>query len=214
MATLFSVSSHHPFKIPEKYNGKFKQGKIPIHEPIEYSDFALKQFFKTAEKMPWYHNTIFVIVADHTNQVYYPEYQKTMNRFAIPILFFSPNENYNLHGEVATPAQQIDIYPTLTDLIGYNKPFRSWGRSLVQENSEEPNIIVNSTGVNNQFIINDYIYIFDGKDVIGIYKRNDADLAHNLISERNLPQHQKAEELVKKWFQDYNERIIDRNLTN
>ncbi|MRI63611.1 LTA synthase family protein [Ornithobacterium rhinotracheale] len=213
MATLFSVSSHHPFKIPEKYNGKFKQGKIPIHEPIEYSDFALKQFFKTAEKMPWYHNTIFVIVADHTNQVYYPEYQKTMNRFAIPILFFSPNENYNLHGEVATPAQQIDIYPTLTDLIGYNKPFRSWGRSLVQENSDEPNIIVNSTGVNNQFIINDYIYIFDGKDVIGIYKRNDADLAQNLISERNLPQHQKAEELVKKWFQDYNERIIDRNLT-
>ena len=45
MATLFSVSSHHPFKIPEKYKGKFKKGPLEIHEPIGYTDFALKKFF-------------------------------------------------------------------------------------------------------------------------------------------------------------------------
>ncbi|MGV4484193.1 LTA synthase family protein, partial [Ornithobacterium rhinotracheale] len=66
MASLFSVSSLHPFKIPEIFNGKFKQGKIPIHEPIDYSDFALKLFFNTGEKMAWYLFSIFVFVAVHT----------------------------------------------------------------------------------------------------------------------------------------------------
>ena len=30
MASIFSVSSHHPFKVPEKYIGKFPKGPIPI----------------------------------------------------------------------------------------------------------------------------------------------------------------------------------------
>ena len=102
MATLFSVSSHHPFKVPEKYQGKFRKGPLEIHEPIGYTDFALKKFFETAKKMPWYNNTIFVMVADHTNQVGYPEYEKAMNRFAIPILFYSPNPKYNLKGEITS----------------------------------------------------------------------------------------------------------------
>ncbi|MBV7440002.1 LTA synthase family protein [Weeksellaceae bacterium TAE3-ERU29] len=212
MATLFSVSSHHPFKIPQKYEGKFKKGKIPLHEPIEYSDFALKEFFKTASKMPWYENTIFVITADHTNQIYYDEYKKTMNRFAIPILFFSPNPAYNLHGEVSVPAQQIDIYPTLADLIGYNKKIRSWGRSLVRTDSNEPNIIVNSTEVVNEFLIGNYIYLFDGRKFRGIYDKSDLGLENNLINQPLNEEMKNSQELVKKWFQDYNYRIIDRKL--
>ena len=36
-----------------------------------------------------------------------------------------------MYGVSAELAQQIDIYPTILDMVGYNKPFRSWGRSLV-----------------------------------------------------------------------------------
>jgi phosphoglycerol transferase MdoB-like AlkP superfamily enzyme len=87
MSTLFSASSHDPFKVPEKYQNKFKPGPLQIHIPIQYTDYSLKKFFETASKQPWYQNTIFVITADHTNQIYYPEYQKAMNRFAIPLCF-------------------------------------------------------------------------------------------------------------------------------
>ena len=89
MATIFTASSHHPFKIPEKYQGKFKKGKIDMHEPIQYLDYSLKKYFETAKKQPWYHNTIFVITGDHTNQVYYPEFEKAMTRYALPLLFYS-----------------------------------------------------------------------------------------------------------------------------
>lgn len=133
MTTVFTASSHHPFKIPAKYNGKFKKGKIEMHEPIQYTDYAIKKYFETAKKQPWFNNTIFVFTGDHTNQVYYSEYERAMNRYAVPLIFYSPNPAYQLKGVNPEIAQQADIYPTLADLIGYNKPIRSWGRSLVSD---------------------------------------------------------------------------------
>ena len=211
MATLFSVSSHHPFKVPEKYQGKFKKGPLEIHEPIGYTDYALKQFFKTAEKMPWFTNTIFVLVADHTNQVGYPEYEKSINRFSVPILFYSPNPKYNLKGEVTEPAQQMDIYPTLADLMGYNKKIRSWGRSLVSDKREDY-MIINSDSINEQFMIGNYIYLFNGKEVTGIYTIDDRGLEKNLLNKVDNPEIQKGMLLSKAWYQDYMNRVINRKL--
>ena len=211
MATLFSVSSHHPFKVPEKYQGKFKKGPLEIHEPIGYTDYALKQFFKTAEKMPWFKNTIFVFVADHTNQVGYPEYEKAVNRSAIPIMFYSPNPKYNLQGEITEPAQQIDIYPTLADLMGYNKKIRSWGRSLVTDKKEDF-MIINSDSINEQFMIGNYIYLFNGKEVTGIYDINDKSLKQNLINKVKNPEIEKGILSSKAWYQDYMNRVINRKL--
>lgn len=210
MATMFSVSSHHPFKIPEKYKGKFKKGPLEIHEPIGYTDFALKKFFETAKKMPWYKNTIFVVVADHTNQIAYPEYEKAMNRFAIPILFYSPNPKYQLKGEITEPAQQMDIYPTLADLMGYNKKIRSWGRSLVSEKKENY-LIVNSSGV-EQFMIGNYIYLFDGKDFTGIYDIKDLGYEKNLLGKVKNPEIYLGMMKSKAWYQDYMNRVINRKL--
>ncbi len=210
MATMFSVSSHHPFKVPEKYAGKFKRGPLEIHEPVGYTDYALKKFFETAKKMPWYQNTIFVMVADHTNQVAYPEYEKAMNRFAIPILFYSPNPKYNLKGEITTPTQQMDIYPTLADLMGYNKKIRSWGRSLVSDKKEDY-LIVNSSGV-EQFMIGNYIYLFDGRNFTGIYALQDLGYENNLLGKIRTPEITLGELKAKAWYQDYMDRVINRKL--
>ncbi len=210
MATMFSVSSHHPFKVPEKYAGKFKRGPLEIHEPVGYTDYALKKFFETAKKMPWYQNTIFVMVADHTNQVAYPEYEKAMNRFAVPILFYSPNPKYNLKGEIITPTQQMDIYPTLADLMGYNRKIRSWGRSLVSDKKEDY-LIVNSSGV-EQFMIGNYIYLFDGRNFTGIYALQDLGYENNLLGKISTPEITLGELKAKAWYQDYMDRVINRKL--
>ncbi|WP_336958209.1 LTA synthase family protein [Chryseobacterium contaminans] len=211
MTTVFTASSHHPFKIPEKYQGKFKKGKIEMHEPIQYTDYAIKKYFETAKKQPWFHNTIFVFTGDHTNQIYYPEYEKAMNRFAVPLVLYSPNPEYNLKGENPEIAQQIDIYPTLADLIGYNKPIRSWGRSLVSD-KKYPGIVVNSDGNNEQFIIGNYIYRFDGKDIVGIYDKTDLGLEKNLIGQINTPEVEQGKQTAKAWYQDYMDRVINRKL--
>jgi len=212
MATVFTASSHHPFKIPEKYNGKFKKGPSQMHEPIQYTDYSIKKYFETAKKQPWFNNTIFVFTGDHTNEIYYPEYEKAMNRFAVPMILYSPNPEYNLKGVNQEFAQQIDIYPTLADLVGYHKKIRSWGRSLVSD-KKYPAIIANSDGGVEQFIIGDYIYRFDGKEVVGIFDKKDLGLEKNLMeSLKNTPEIQKGKLICKAWYQDYMNRVINRKM--
>ena len=207
-ASVFTVSSHEPYIIPEKYKNTFKEGGVPIHKCAEYTDFALKRFFEAAKKSSWYENTIFVLVADHTNQVFYDEYQKPINRYAVPIIIFKPNSNYV--GIDDDLAQQIDIYPTILDMIGYSKPFRSWGRSLLDKKSSEP-FVINSTGTIYQFSRGNYICTFDGQNAIGFYDKNDKGLEKNLIKNRNT-QMNDVELRCKAFIQDYMDRVVNRKL--
>ncbi|MDR6923338.1 MULTISPECIES: LTA synthase family protein [Chryseobacterium] len=211
MSTVFTASSHHPFKIPEKYQGKFKKGTIEMHEPIQYTDYAIKEYFETAKKQPWFNNTIFVFTGDHTNQIAYGEYEKAMNRFAVPLIFYSPNPKYNLKGVSPEIAQQIDIYPTLADLIGYNKRIRSWGRSLVSD-KKYPSLVVNSDGTTEQFIIGNYMYRFNGKEIIGVYDKADLGFEKNLMGKINSPEIETGKKTAMAWYQDYMDRVINRKL--
>lgn len=207
-STVFTVSSHEPFNIPEKYKNKFKEGKIQMHKCVEYTDYALQRFFNEAKKSSWFNNTIFVLVADHGNQVFYDEFNKQINRFAVPIMIYKPNSKYiGIDNDLA---QQIDIYPTILDMIGYQKPFRSWGRSLFDKKSQEP-FVINSTGDITQFLKGNYICTFDGKKATGFYDKNDLGLNTNLIAKRNQEMND-IELQCKAFIQDYMNRIVDRKL--
>ncbi|MCR8559899.1 sulfatase-like hydrolase/transferase [Mucilaginibacter sp. BJC16-A38] len=212
MATLFTLSSHDPFQIPEKYKPRFKGGPLAIDKCVQYSDNALRQFFNYAKTQPWYNNTIFVITADHTNQTYYPEYSKQVNRFAVPILFYSANKAYALKGVRTDFAQQMDIYPSLVSLIGYNKPFRSWGRSLVANLPTEPPRVINSTGNIYQYMEGNYIYLFDGKKITGIFAANDKGLEKNLADAPHTAEMDKGLLNCKAFIQDYSDRIVNKKL--
>ncbi len=206
-ASVFTVSSHEPYIIPEKYKSKFHEGGVPIHKCAEYTDFALKQFFNAAKKEPWFSNTIFVMVADHCNQIYYDEFQKPINRFAVPILIYKPNSKYV--GVDTDLAQQIDIYPTILDMIGYQKPFRSWGRSLFDKTTAP--FVINSTGSIYQFMKGNYICTFDGTIATGFYDKNDKGLKNNLIKNRNAEMNT-IELNCKAFIQDYMNKVVDKKL--
>ncbi len=212
MATLFTLSSHDPFQIPEKYKTRYKGGPLAINKCVQYSDNALRVFFNYAKTQPWYSNTIFVITADHTSQTYYPEYSKPINRFAIPILFYSADKAYALKGVRTDLASQMDIYPSIVDLIGYNKPFRSWGRSLISNLPAETPRVINSLGNIYQFMQGNYIYLFDGKKITGIFAAADKGLEKNLMSGTLNPEMNKGMLDCKAFIQDYSDRIVNRKL--
>jgi len=212
MATLFTLSSHDPFQIPEKYKARFKGGPLAIHKCVQYSDNALRAFFNYAKTQAWYNNTVFVITADHTSQTYYPEYSKPINRFADPILFYSANKTYGLKGVRTDLASQMDIYPSLVSLVGYNKPFRSWGRSLISNLPAETPKVINSTGNIYQFMQGNYIYLFDGKRITGIFTIADKGLEKNLMTANLSPEMAKGVLDCKAFIQDYTDRIVNKKL--
>lgn len=75
MTAIFTVSSHHPYMVPRKYENIFKEDGLPIHKCIRYTDMAIGKFFATASKQPWFKNTIFILTSDHTNQSDHQEYK-------------------------------------------------------------------------------------------------------------------------------------------
>lgn len=207
-STIFTVSSHEPYVIPEKHEGKFPKGYVPMHQTVGYTDYAFKRFFEAAKEAPWFDNTIFVITADHGNQIHYRDYYgKVINRTAVPILIYKPDGTFQ--GDNKELAQQMDIYPTLLDIVGYGKPFRSWGRSLVGDNTVEP-FVINGTDY-YQVQRGNYICIFNGEKAIGFYDIMDKGLEKNLIANRNTEMDE-LELFCKAFLQDYYERIIEKEL--
>ena len=213
MATLFTLSSHDPYQLPAKYITRFKGGPLVIDKCVQYTDNALRQFFNYAKKQAWYNNTIFVITADHTSLTYYPEYSKEINRFAVPILFFSANKSFALKGVRTDLASQMDIYPSLVDLIGYNKPFRSWGRSLISNLPSETARVINSTGDIFQFMQGNYTYLFDGKNIIGIFAAEDKGFQKNLNTKLPNAEITKGIADCKALIQDYMDRVVNGKLS-
>ena len=125
-------------------------------------------------------------------------------------MIYSSDEKYTgLNSELS---QQIDIYPTILNMVGYDKPFRSWGRSLVDDSlaSTTP-FVMNYNGQNYQFSKGNIICIFDGVQAIGFYDINDLGLEINLISKRTKEM-EDVELSCKAFLKDYFDRIIDKDL--
>lgn len=137
LTTVFTASSHHPFKIPTRYEGHFPQGTIPLHKCVAYTDFALQRFFDYASQQPWFDNTLFVLTADHTNQLTTPEYRNTRGLFAVPIAFYSPARlapDVRSQGAVS----QIDIMPSVLNFLGYDKPYFAFGEDCLTQPKKHP----------------------------------------------------------------------------
>lgn len=118
LAGVFTLSSHHPFLIPKQHQNKFKKGPQDIHESLGYVDYSLRQFFETVKTKSWFHNTIFVITADHTYRPFKPEYQNEMGRYLVPLLFYIPDFKWSGSIDTKQPVSHIDILPSLADMAG------------------------------------------------------------------------------------------------
>jgi phosphoglycerol transferase MdoB-like AlkP superfamily enzyme len=182
-SSVFTLSSHHPYNVPMKYYDRFREGTIPILKSIQYADFALGEFFKTARYMPWYQNTLFVFTADHAAQSVERIYSSSTGRYAIPIAFFCPSDTV-LRGTDSTVAQQIDIMPTVLNYLGYPRPFFAFGESLLDPGGFHRAVTyVNGT---YQLVEGDYVMLYDGKSVTTFYNRKEQDEKRGVNSPAKL----------------------------
>ncbi len=207
LSSIFTLSSHHPFKVPTEYEGKFPKGNLPIHQPIGYTDMALRNFFDRAQQQAWFNNTIFVLCADHANQSFYKEYQNNMGMFEIPIIIYEPAKPKGKMMEKL--ASQIDIMPTLLQMIGYNKAFFSFGHNLYDERNE--NFTINSLGETHFLYYKNYIASFNNNGkVLSIHD-------YTQLGNENLldkcPEQDIITQKAHAFMQQHNNRLIENKLT-
>ena len=210
LASIFTLSSHHPYSIPPQYAGLFRKGNLPIQQAVMYADFSLRKFFKTASTMPWYKNTLFVISADHTSESWLPQYRNRVGEFRIPIVFFKPESN--LIGIKDKVVQQTDILPSVLDYVHYKGKFVSFGKSVFDSTATRFNV----TFLNNsyQIVQGDYAMQYEGNTIRALYNyKKDPTLKMNLLDF----EHERTKEMetfLKAVIQQYNNRMINNKLTS
>ncbi len=203
-SALFTASSHHPFKVPERYEGHFDKGSIPIHQCVGYTDNALRKFFESASQQEWFDSTLFVITADHTSLTAYPDEQNSLSVFNIPIILYHPNSE--LVGRSDIIAQQIDIMPTVLGYLGYNAPYLAFGKDLLTTPTAEGYAVNYYNGI-YQYFYGDLMLQFDGSQSIALYDfKRDAILTENLL-DSGIDEQQTMEQRLKAIIQQYMSRM-------
>ncbi|WP_125719509.1 LTA synthase family protein [Flavobacterium ustbae] len=207
-SSIFTISSHNPYTIPERYKNKFPKGTTVIQQSIAYTDYSLKLFFENAKKQKWYKNTLFVISADHTSAEGQSEIDKTIiGKFHIPILFFDPG-NPNFSGVNEKNFQQIDIMPSVIDYLGIKTDLICFGKSY----QDSKNFAVYYLQGIYHCIVDDYYLAFANNQVIGLYNWKTDPLLKINIQGQNPQKTSEISNFLKAYIQSFNERVIENKL--
>lgn len=213
VTSVFTASSHHPFRIPAEYSTTFLGGEDPFFKCVQYTDYALKRFFEYAKGQEWYKNTLFVITADHTNHSIEPRYKTAAGWFEVPVIFFSPDGDPAFAPGIdsTTIAQQADIMPTVLEYVGYDKPFIAFGKSLLSTPAEE-SYAVNFTNEIFQYYKGEHILQFNGEKSTALYNlHKDIEMKNNIIGTDNVQESMERE--LKAIIQQYMNRMVQDRLT-
>lgn len=210
-STIFTISSHPPYTIPDQYKTRFNKGPSEMHNSVSYADYALSTFFEKAKTKDWYENTLFIIVADHTPASGTPVYFKDMGNMHIPLLFFHPTNPF-FRGRKDKVVSQTDIMPSLLHLLGHQEPFFSFGKSVFDHKDG-----YSASYIGDKFLYfgtwdnEHYMMLFQDENCLGIFNLEDLLQTKNLMHEEELKA--QLEEHLKAMIQSYNHALINNKMT-
>ncbi|MFJ3483075.1 LTA synthase family protein [Pseudomonas sp. NPDC090202] len=166
---LMTTSNHRPYTFPD--------GRIDIPSgngrdgAVKYTDYAIGQFLQEARKKPWFDNTIFVFVADHTAGSAGKE-DLPINNYAIPLFIYAPK--LLAPAEISQLASQIDLAPTLLGLLNLDYSSTFFGRNLFLDSKLPPRVLVGNY---------QHLGLFDGKDLAILSPRKGLRRHDNALSD-------------------------------
>jgi phosphoglycerol transferase MdoB-like AlkP superfamily enzyme len=199
LASIFTISSHHPFVTPERLKDSLPKGHTLMQPCAAYLDIAIEQFFADNSGKEWFDNTIFVFVADHVSCEHYAERTNSSpGDFHIIGTMYTPDGS--LKGECLEPVSQIDIMPTLLGVLGYDASYFAYGRDVFAADGQ-PVTIVYDNGVYKAFTT-EHIHIFRDGAVREVYAIDDIGSQNNLIQ---TDYSSDVERLIKAYVQQYYE---------
>lgn len=148
---VMTTSNHRPYTYPDNRidikSGNGRDGAV------KYTDYAIGQFLDQARQKPWFDNTIFVFVADHTAGSAGME-DLPISNYQIPLFIYAPK--LIDARETAQLASQIDLAPTLLGLLNLDYQSTFFGRNLLQDNPLPPRVVVGNY---------QHLGLFDGKNL-------------------------------------------------
>jgi phosphoglycerol transferase MdoB-like AlkP superfamily enzyme len=130
-AHVLTTSNHRPFTYPDNRidipSGTGRAGAV------KYSDWAIGNFIERASKRPWFKDTLFVFVADHTSRGR-GRTDLPMENYRVPFLFYAPG--LIAPGVVSTLSSLIDVGPTILGQLNFSYRSQFFGQDILSMNVE------------------------------------------------------------------------------
>lgn len=198
-ASIFTITSHHPFNVPASAKGELPKGTTLNHRPVAYTDRAIGRFMEKHKHEDWFQHTLFIFVADHVSS------ERMLDRTnSLPECFHVIGFMYTPNG--AIPAQryesifsQVDIMPTTLGLMGYDEAYFAIGRDIFNEPHREPFTLIRS-GYQYLVLMDDFFMDFDGSKSFGVYRYDDYDHDYDITDEVDAG---RTDSLTKATLQQY-----------
>lgn len=155
---LMTTSNHRPYTYPD--------GRIDIPSgngrdgAVKYTDHAIGQFLDQARSKPWFDNTLFIFVADHTAGSAGKE-DLPVSNYQIPLFIYAPK--LIEAREESKLASQIDLAPTLLGLLNMSYTSTFFGRDLMQQDNLPPRVLIGNY---------QHLGLFDGEDLAILSPQN------------------------------------------
>lgn len=143
-SSVLTITNHHPYDVPKQYQ-KFPEDSIhhKYYNALSYSDDALGHFLAQASKQEWYDNTLIFITADSSSYQKADFAPKTeidnirlLSRIPLLIVGGKITEAH----VVDDFHSQVDLAPTILDLISRSRSVPWVGKSMLFRPREEASL--------------------------------------------------------------------------
>lgn len=144
--SLFTISAHHPFNIPESYTlSPFDEIEDTLEQRYakccHYADYHMGQFLKKIDESPLGEHCIFFIFGDHGVPLgergsFKPHLDLYEENIRVPLLIYGKNRIQEPK-IIDTLASHIDLLPTVMDMLELDGVHHSMGHSLMRENKNK-----------------------------------------------------------------------------
>lgn len=209
-AGVFTLSSHHPFKLPKGYELPDGVYKTDFEKTMRYTDDSMRHFFETMSEYSWFDSTIFIIVGDHVNPEHrFDNYLNGYGQYQIVTAFYAPNVIKPLKTNIM--AQQTDIGISILAALGYNDTIFSFGRNVF-DSLQEPCF---ASYLNNIYQYSDGKHMLqsDGQNITSVFDiEEDPCLTKNLYNAGKAEDWNELNNKFRMRLQQYNNRMINNKL--
>lgn len=135
----FTASTHSPYDEPKIVEQlKWDVIELPYLNSAKYTDYCLGEYFEKVKKEPWYENTLFIIVADHSHVTY-----NNWNYFSkeyqhIPMLWLGGALKDSLKGQQYDKlCSHLDLSKTILNQLDINSDKYIWSNDIFNPNTQE-----------------------------------------------------------------------------
>jgi phosphoglycerol transferase MdoB-like AlkP superfamily enzyme len=192
IAVVPSLHPHHPYKLPDDYKDReyYKDITRAGHfNALRYSDFALGRFFELARRSAYFRDTVFVITADHT----YTQ-NGVLAKYRIPLVFYAPG--YLPREDREETASQLDILPTLIDMLNVDTAHSSMGKSVWSKRNGTAWAVIDLDG-SMGYLAEPFAVLANREAAVAAYDmKGDPNFSSDLLGEKKPA----VQERVRTWF--------------